>query len=449
MQIDPETLVDLEFFSCFGTIGQSVFQYLDYFKTDCGRDYVKGLIKNGPCLANEISDLQEITRFFYEMNDGMHLDVSSGLVRDFEAYINTNYIGIDLPVSFSARLQAIYYRFNFSEMFESVKYGIRQTLFLISQVFRYIAGLQQQPDMPDPVKLMCEEFNTICSEINVDKISRKFANPSCHDVYAADYLLRVQNRDNLKKIADIVAKIDGHASMAAATRKERFVFPQILEDGVQKIDIRGLYHPFLAKPVKNDFHQASGSNIWFLTGPNMAGKTTYLKALGISLILAHIGMGVPAESMAFTTLDQLFFQLSVHDDIRLGISSFYREILQVKRVVELLQSGRRLMVIIDEIFKGTNVTDAFDCSKTVINGFARFPDQFFVISSHLYELKPEISGHSNLRCKFFDASLRGDALEFSHTIMDGVSDVRIGTRLLEKAGITGFFNDRLLEAAQE
>ena len=97
------------------------------------------------------------------------------------------------------------------------------------------------------------------------------------------------------------------------------------------------------------------------------------------------------------------------------------------------------MVIIDEIFKGTNVTDAFDCSKTVINGFARFADQFFVISSHLYELKPEISGHANLRFKFFDARLRDEALEFSHTIMDGVSDVRIGTRLLEKAGITGYF----------
>ncbi len=439
MQVDSETLVDLEFFSCFGTIGPSVFQYIDCFATDSGRDYAKDLIKNGARSAAQVAELQSITGYFYHIQDKVEFAIQNKMVKAFEEYLNSNYTCVDLTTSFNSYLQAFYNRHAYPEKFVFLKSGITQTLLLISDVSRYIAAVRQQGGEPEAVRRLFEEFIRICSAISFDKLYEKFASPGFYDVFVTDYLLRIQNRENLGRLGQLIAKIDGHVAMAAATRKNGFVFPEIKGQNERKIEIRGLYHPFLAKPVKNDFSLTKGSNLLFLTGPNMAGKTTYMKSLGIALILAHIGMGVPADAMQFSVLDQLFLQLTAHDDIRQGVSSFYREILQIRRIVELLQSGRRLMVIIDEIFKGTNVTDALECSKTVINGLARFSEQFFLISSHLYELQPHLMNNANIQFSCFAAKPAADGLCFSYKLQDGVSDVRIGTRILAEAGITAFF----------
>ncbi|HAE40259.1 MAG TPA: hypothetical protein DCG57_16735 [Candidatus Riflebacteria bacterium] len=417
-----------------------MFQYIDCFVTDSGRDYVKDLIKNGARSAAQVAELQSITGYFYKIQDSVEFSIQGKMVQAFEEYLNSNYTPVDLTTSFNSYLQAFYNRHAYPEKFVFLKSGITQTLQLVSDVSRYIAAVRQQGEESEAVGLLFEEFIRICAAINFDKIYEKFASPGFHDVFVADYLLRIQNRENLGRLGQIVAIIDGHVAMAAATRKNSFVFPEIIDQDERKIEIHDLYHPFLAKPVKNDFSLKKGSNLLFLTGPNMAGKTTYMKSLGIALILAHVGMGVPAAAMQFSVVDQLFLQLTVHDDIRQGVSSFYREILQIRRIVELLQSGRRLMVIIDEIFKGTNVTDALECSKTVINGFARFSEQFFLISSHLYELQPHLAGSANVQFRCFAAKPAAGRLSFSYKLQDGVSDVRIGTRILAEAGITSFLN---------
>lgn len=440
MFVDPEAFADLEFFQCRGIIGRPVFKYIDYCKTESGRDYVKNLLKNSPKDAQQIRDLQTITRFFFEFQEEITLDVSSKMVRDLAEYVNSNYIGVDLTLSFNPFLHALFYRYYYPDLFSFVRFGIEQTLSVISLVSRFISALQQKESIPAPVKTLFDEFFQICALVDVEKISRRFSNPSSLDIFITDYLLRTQNKENLQALLVVISKIDAHLGMAIATKKNNFAFPEIETNGTPKISFIGLYHPFLPQPVKNDFHLEAGKNLLFLTGPNMAGKTTFLKSLGISLILAHVGMGVPAQKMVFVPLVHLFFQLSVQDDLRLGISSFFQEVTQVKRIIQLLKEGLQIMVIIDEIFKGTNVSDAFDCSKTVINGFAKFRNQFFVVSSHLYEIESEISANPNLLFQYFDSELKGDTLHFSHRLLPGVSRTRVGTKLLEDAGITKFFS---------
>jgi len=440
MFVDKETFTDLEFFRCH-SIGKPVFHYLDYCKTQGGRDYLKNLIKNSPRDAHQIIELQAITRFFLEHQADVNLDITQKMVGDFEEYVTSNYIGVDPTLSFNPFLHALFYRYHYPDLFNFIQYGLKQVLSTVSLVEQFIIHLQQKENVPKAVRNIFEEFFRICNEIDVKKIYHRFSNPSFLDVFVTDYLFRTQNKENLKKLLAIISKIDAHLGMAIATEKNGFVFPKIIDDGIRKIQIQGLYHPFLTNPVKNDFHLEEGKNVLFLTGPNMAGKTTYLKSLGISLILAHIGMGVPAQAMAFSPLDHLFFQLSVQDDLRLGVSSFFQEVLQIKRIVQLLKAGFRLMVIVDEIFKGTNVSDAFDCSKIVINGFAKFQNQFFVISSHLYELESTISSNSNIRFRFFESILKDNNLHFTYKLLKGVSNMRIGTKLLEDAGITKFFTN--------
>jgi DNA mismatch repair ATPase MutS len=440
MFVDPEVFADLEFFHCRNLPGRPVFAYIDACRTESGREYLKELLKNSPKDAERICELQTITRFFFTHQDEISFDVADHMLRGLEEYLHSNFIGIDLSGVFAPFLQALYQRYWYPEVFVFARNGIEQILRVVSLVSRFIAALQQRGEIPPPVKELFDEFFRICAQIDVEELSQRFHQPSALDVFSIDFWLRVQNKEKIQALQAVIARMDAHLGMAQATRENGFVFPEIKNALPTKVRLAGLYHPFLPNPVKNDFHLEAGKNVLFLTGPNMAGKTTFLKALGISLILAHIGMGVPAQSMEFTPMTHLFFQLTVQDNLRLGISSFFQEVTQVKRITELLREGLPVMIIIDEIFKGTNVSDAFECSKAVINGFAGFRNPLFIVSSHLYELESAISGNPNLRFQFFDSKLDGGSLRFSHQLRDGVSQMRVGIKLLQDAGIVSFFS---------
>jgi hypothetical protein len=120
-----------------------------------------------------------------------------------------------------------------------------------------------------------------------------------------DRTLRYDHRAAVDRIVRLVFEIDALVGMADATVQHGFVMPEAHE-GLTAIDARGLFHPFLDDPVPNDLRVDQTQRLLFLTGPNMAGKTTYLRASGIALYLAHLGMGVPARSFRFTPCDSLF-----------------------------------------------------------------------------------------------------------------------------------------------
>ncbi|NLI76161.1 MAG: hypothetical protein GX442_06920 [Candidatus Riflebacteria bacterium] len=316
---------------------------------------------------------------------------------------------------------------------------MQETLRTLRACGAFVGAIRSHGDCPPALKAVADEFFRLYELVDVEKIADRGEDPSTVDVFAIDSLLRIQNKENLRKMLAIICRLDAHLGMATATRERGFVFPVVADGPGRRIEVRGLYHLFLSRPVRNDFRLDEEKNLLFLTGPNMAGKSTYMKAVGIALILAHIGMGVPAASMTFSPIDYLFCELSMHDDVRLGISGFMAEVVRIRRILQFCTGKLRLMVIIDEVFKGTNVLDAFECSKVVINGLAGLRDHFFLISSHLVELEPEIRPNGNIRFQSFDAHARDGHLTFSYQIADGVSKTRVGARLLDEHGVTAFF----------
>ena len=117
MFVDPEALADLEFFRVRGICGRSVFQYIDYCRTEGGRDYIKNLVKNSPRNAAQITELQTITKFFYDFHDRIQFDITPKMVWDFEEYVNSNYIGVDLVQSFNPFLHGAFYRYYYPDLF--------------------------------------------------------------------------------------------------------------------------------------------------------------------------------------------------------------------------------------------------------------------------------------------------------------------------------------------
>jgi DNA mismatch repair ATPase MutS len=201
------------------------------------------------------------------------------------------------------------------------------------------------------------------------------------------------------------------------------------------LDAEGVYHPFVTEPVKNPVRLSGGEPLLFLTGPNMAGKTTYLRSVAIVVWLAQVGMGVPATRVRLTPVEALFTSLNPADNLRAGLSYFLVEVMRVKAAATILAEGRRALVIFDEVFKGTNVRDALDASAQVILGFARSRRSGCIFSSHLSELFDTLKTNRAIKYCYFDGELVDGAPRYGYRLREGISDKRFGLHLLMQAQV--------------
>jgi len=164
----------------------------------------------------------------------------------------------------------------------------------------------------------------------------------------------------------------------------------------------------------------------------MAGKSTFIKAVGSAIFLAHLGMGVPAREMKLTLFDGLLTNINVVDNIAKGESFFFNEVQRIKNTIQKINDGKKWLVLIDELFKGTNVQDAMKCSSTVIKGLIRMKNSLFILSTHLYEIGDELKIYPNISFKYFETNVIGDQLVFNYLLKEGISNDRFGYLILKK-----------------
>jgi DNA mismatch repair ATPase MutS len=164
----------------------------------------------------------------------------------------------------------------------------------------------------------------------------------------------------------------------------------------------------------------------------MAGKSTFIKAVGSAVFLAHIGMGVPAESLHLSLFDGLLSNINVVDNIVKGESYFYNEVQRIKNTILKVNDGRKWLILIDELFKGTNVEDAMKCSTVVIEGLIKIKRSLFILSTHLYQIGENLKGYPNIDFKYFETEVTDGNLIFNYQLKDGVSNDRLGYLILKK-----------------
>jgi len=184
--------------------------------------------------------------------------------------------------------------------------------------------------------------------------------------------------------------------------------------------------------VAYDVQMDRQSNFLFLTGANMAGKSTFIKAVGGAVFLAHLGMGVPAKSMQLSLFDGILSNINVVDNIVKGESYFFNEVQRIRNTLLKITDNNKWLVLIDELFKGTNVQDAMKCSSTVIKGLIKIKNSVFILSTHLYEIAEELKQYPNISFKYFETSIKDDQLEFSYQLKDGISNDRLGYLILKR-----------------
>ena len=223
-------------------------------------------------------------------------------------------------------------------------------------------------------------------------------------------------------------KFEAYLSIHMGIRKHNFTFPNFTQG---RIKLLGLYHPLIKEPVKNDFE--TRSNVIVLNGPNMSGKSTFLKAVGLCIYFGHLGIGIPASVGEIPFCNHFSIEINRSDDILNGYSHFMTEVLNLKNVVKNASDGKRCFAVFDELFSGTNVEDAFEICKTTINGLSKYRNSYFIISTHIQELK-NVS-NTQISNYYIDCELIENKPTFTYKLKKGWSNIKVGRILFDKEGL--------------
>jgi len=255
-------------------------------------------------------------------------------------------------------------------------------------------------------------------------------------VAACDTILRFRQRELVRRILQRVYYLDMYISVAKVANDRGFSFAEALPKERHFIRLEGVYHPQVKNAVPNTLDITPDSNVIFLTGANMAGKSTFMKSLGIALFLAHAGLPVPAKMMAFSVRDAIYTTINLPDDLGMGASHFYAEVLRVKKMARELSLGKSLFVIFDELFRGTNVKDAYEATVALTSAFAGRRDSMFVISTHIIEAG-EVLGERNPNISFvyLPTRLREGLPVYTYTLEKGITADRHGMVIIQNEGI--------------
>lgn len=428
METDKTTLNDLSIFNREDEF--SVFNKLNLTRTTGGREKLRYLFNHSLSEIDSIKNVQETLKIILDKQLQWPLSVSNGTVLMIYKFYESS---IDDPPSRPTPITATLYKFLHGPDFSLIKYSI-------GHAFDFIKGMKQivsvflNDTAPLNLKRLLEKAEVLIlrSQFQVVFDNEKAEDLSRTEMLSFGYYIRYHYKQYFFELIDIYSQLDAWYGMAMAVKEYKLSFPVFISSEDPMLKAQQLYHILLKNPVAYDVELSQDNNFIFLTGANMAGKSTFIKAVGSAVFLAHIGMGVPAESMQLSLFDGLLSNINVVDNISKGESFFYNEVQRVKNTIIKVNDRRKWLILIDELFKGTNVEDAMKCSTVVVEGLIKIRRSLFILSTHLYEISENLKGHPNIDFKYFETEVTDESLIFNYKLKQGVSNDRLGYLILKR-----------------
>jgi DNA mismatch repair protein MutS len=252
--------------------------------------------------------------------------------------------------------------------------------------------------------------------------------------------------DNIRRFqqsADAIALVDMLQSFAAVAYEKNYARPSIVQDG--DLSIIGGRHPVVESFVKQSFvkndTQISGDeSIMILTGPNMAGKSTYMRQVALIVLMAHMGCFVPADSASICIVDKIFTRVGASDNLASGQSTFMVEMAEVANILNNATS--RSLLILDEIGRGTSTLDGLSIAWSVVEYISQHIKAKTLFATHFHELSElegVVEGVSNYSITVKEI---GDTVIFLHKIVRGGADRSFGIEVAKLAGVPAGVTDR-------
>lgn len=280
-------------------------------------------------------------------------------------------------------------------------------------------------------------------------------------VTALEYDLFCKLRDaaakRVRQVQDVargVGCLDVLASFAAAAVQNGYVRPEVDDSGV--IDIREGRHPVVERMLKdtlfvpNDTRMDGGDGrLSIITGPNMAGKSTYMRQVALIVLMAQMGAWVPARSARIGVVDRIFTRIGASDDLAAGQSTFMVEMTEVAAMLK--NATPRSLLILDEIGRGTSTYDGMSIARAVLEHCAdkRRLGAKTLFATHYHELTEVEHAIEGVRNYHIAAKKRGDGIVFLRKIVPGGADQSYGVEVAKLAGVPGRVVDRAREILAE
>ena len=276
-------------------------------------------------------------------------------------------------------------------------------------------------------------------------------------LYTLEYNVFCEVRDTIygeigriQKAAKIIAGVDMLASLAVVAEQNNYVRPEIRKKGV--IDIKNGRHPVVEKMIKNDMFVANDTyldndkhRISIITGPNMAGKSTYMRQTALIVLMAQIGSFVPADKAVIGIVDRIFTRVGASDDLASGQSTFMVEMTEVANI--LRNATKDSLIILDEIGRGTSTFDGLGIAWSVIEHIAdkKLLGAKTLFATHYHELT-ELEGKLDSVDNYcISVKEQGDDIIFLRKIIKGGADKSYGIQVAKLAGVP----ENVLKRARE
>lgn len=243
---------------------------------------------------------------------------------------------------------------------------------------------------------------------------------------------------DIEKWFDAIATFDALCSLSGfAHNMPQFVMPEFTDSDRPVIQMDNGGHPLIPhkERVGNDFCLESRGQFVIVTGANMAGKSTFLRTVSVNMMLAMAGTVVCADRMVLTPV-QLITSLRTTDNLVRNESYFFAELKRLKWIIDRLNSGEKLFIILDEILKGTNSKDKQEGSKALIEQFVRLKATGIIATHDIILGKLAGVYPENVVNRCFEVSLKDDTLGFDYKLREGISQNMNATFLMKKMGIT-------------
>ncbi len=448
MELDQQTLADLSVFSREKEF--SVFQYLNFTRTVGGRDELENMFRTPLATPAAIKNTQAVLQYIRRRLNLWPMEITNGTLMVIDKFLDATNDPIPLTSGTLASLNSLYYRYFVSSGFSLIRYSL-------THIFTFLNGMEElvdifyKEDTPKNLRVLLKGAVSLLhrEEIRQFMKAEKRGNVSTGQTIRFGHFLRYRHHHTLEKLMAVYHRLDAWYSMAMAVERFQFTFPKFEDTGVPVLEIEKLYHPLLKEPVAYDVNLDQATNFLFLTGANMAGKSTFIKAIGLSVFLAHLGMGVPAKKMRMSFFEGLLSNIQVQDNIFQGESYFFNEVQRIKKTIIKINDGRKWLILIDEMFKGTNFQDAMQCSIIVIEGLLKMKDSLFVLSTHLYEIADSLKKHSNISFRYFETTLEKEEPQYSYQLKEGISNDRLGFLILKKERVLDLLQDIARDKKQE
>lgn len=437
--IDKQTLNDLKI---FGKVkGNSIYGLFNATRTRGGSAILEEMFRYPLSDVDKINRRTAIIRFFMEKK------ITFGFRNDWfdtiEHYLSNTDERTRLHPAGDTFRRKLRNLIGADVDYRQLQKGVMASINLLNSVSRFLHRLG---DIDEHYK---DEAQALEAYINEPvfawvKKEQKVRKLSYAKMVVYDDALRYKGVELFRKILRLLYNIDVYIAIAKVAEEHSFVFAKAYPPGDNILKIEGLYHPLLDHPIPNSIAIDATHNVVFLTGANMAGKSTFMKSFGIVVYLAHMGFPVPVKAMEFSVQNGMCTTINLPDNMNLGYSHFYAEVQRLKKVAEQVGRTGNLVIVFDELFRGTNVKDAHEATVEVMKAFAEKRNCIFMISTHIIEAGNDLKkACDNIKYVYLPTVMKDGKPSYTYTITEGITDDRHGMMIVNNEHIIDILKSKL------